>query len=57
VAQLFENVPALHELAPTGKEAPFGVAQLCLLVLFVIATIYAVKKFRLETMPALKRAA
>jgi hypothetical protein len=57
VAQLFEKVPALHALAPTGKEPPFGVAQLVLLVAFVVLTIFAVKKFRVETVTILKRAA
>ena len=35
VAQLFDKVPALHELAPTQSEPPFGVAQLVVLVIFV----------------------
>ncbi|HEY1465390.1 MAG TPA: hypothetical protein VGF44_18390 [Terriglobales bacterium] len=45
VVQSFEKVPALHALAPTQKEAPFAVAQLVLLVLFIIFTIIAAKKF------------
>ena len=49
VVQLFEKVPALHALAPTQKEPPFGIAQLTLLVLFVVITIVAAKKFRSET--------
>jgi hypothetical protein len=47
VVQLFEKVPALHALAPTQKEPPFAVAQLLLLVLFVVVTVMAVKRFRI----------
>ncbi len=46
VVQGFEKVPALHALAPTQKEPPFAIAQLVLLVLFVVLTTYAVKRFR-----------
>ncbi len=28
IAQLFMKVPALHDLAPTGKEPPFLIAQI-----------------------------
>jgi hypothetical protein len=48
VAQSFEKVPALHALAPTQKEPPFAVAQLILMVLFIVATVMAVKRFHLE---------
>ena len=41
------KVPALHSLAPTGSEPPFAVAQGLNLVLFIVLTIFAVKKFRL----------
>ena len=47
VVQSFEKVPALHELAPTGKEPPFLAAQLLLLVLFVVLGVLSVKKFKL----------
>jgi hypothetical protein len=65
VVQLFEKVPALRTLAPTQKEPPFGIAQLLVLVLFVVATVYAVKRFRPDagiaggasSRPAQKRAA
>ncbi len=53
VVQSFEKVPALHALAPTQKEAPFAVTQLLLLVLFVIAGVMAVKRFRPDA-PSLK---
>jgi len=46
VVQLFEKVPAIKALAPTQKEPPFGIAQLTLLVLFVVLTAVAAKKFR-----------
>lgn len=45
VVQSFEKVPGLHALAPTQKEAPFGIAQLSVLVLFIALTALAVKRF------------
>ncbi len=45
VVQLFLKVPALHDLAPTGTEPPFAIAQGLLLVLFIVLTIRAVSKF------------
>ena len=44
--QAFEKVPALRALAPTQKEPPFGITQLLALILFVVATVYAVRRFR-----------
>jgi hypothetical protein len=46
IAQLFEHVLALHALAPTQTEAPFKIAQLLLLILFIICIAAAAKKFR-----------
>ena len=46
VAQAFMKAPALHALAPTGKEPPFLATQLALLALFVVLTILAVKRFK-----------
>lgn len=46
VVQAFLKVPALHALAPNGKEPPFLVAQLVVLALFVLLTIVAAKRFR-----------
>jgi hypothetical protein len=46
VVQLFLKVPALHAMAPTGSEPPFLVAQVTVLVLFIVLTVLAVKKFR-----------
>ena len=45
IAQAFMKVPALHALAPTGKEPPFLIAQLRVMLIFVVLTILAVKKF------------
>ena len=46
VAQLFLKVPSLHALAPNGKEPPFAIAQLVLMVIFVVLGVKAVKRFR-----------
>ena len=46
VVQSFQKIPALHALAPAGKEPPFAIAQLALLVAFIVLTTLAVKKFR-----------
>lgn len=46
VVQSFLKVPALHALAPTQKEPPFAIAQLVVLVLFVLLTVKAAKNFR-----------
>jgi hypothetical protein len=45
IAQSFMKVPPLHELAPNGSEPPFAIAQGLLLIIFVLLTIFAVKKF------------
>jgi hypothetical protein len=50
VVQLFLKVPALHVLAPTGKEPAFLVAQIVVLALFVVLTIAATKRFRIEAL-------
>jgi len=46
VVQLFEKVPSLHALAPTQKEPPFGIAQLAVLLIFIVLTVLGVRKFR-----------
>jgi hypothetical protein len=46
VAQSFEKVPALHGIAPTQSSPGFGITQLALLVVFVLLTIRAFKRFR-----------
>jgi hypothetical protein len=43
--QSFEKIPTLKVLAPTQSEPPFLVAQVAVLVLFVVLTIVSGKKF------------
>lgn len=57
VVQSFLKVPALHALAPKGNEPPFAIAQGILLLLFIVAGILAVKKFRQVDATTLSRAA
>jgi hypothetical protein len=45
VAQLFGKVPALKELAPTGSEPPFIVAQVIVMVAFIVLGVLATRKF------------
>jgi hypothetical protein len=45
IAQMFQKVPALHALAPTGTEAPFKIAQLLLLIVSIVLITLAAKKF------------
>ena len=45
VVQLYQKVPALHALAPTQTEAPFIATQVVTLLLFLLLTILAVRKF------------
>lgn len=46
VVQSFEKVPQLRALAPTQKEPPFAVVQLFVLLVFAVATGFALKRFR-----------
>jgi hypothetical protein len=46
VVQSFMKVPALHALAPAGKEPPFAIAQLVVLVAFAALWWKANKGFR-----------
>lgn len=46
VAQLFAKVPSLKALAPTQTEAPFVIAQLVVMTLFVVLTVVANRGFR-----------
>ena len=41
VVQAFLKVPALHALAPTQAESPFAVAQIALLLIFMVAVVVA----------------
>jgi hypothetical protein len=52
VIQAFLKVPALKAMAPTQKEPPFVVAQLAVLLIFVVLTILAARKFHTEPMHA-----
>lgn len=45
VVQSFEKVATLKAMAPTQSEPPFLVAQVVVLVLFIVLTIIAAKKF------------
>jgi hypothetical protein len=48
VVQSFQKIAPLRALAPTQKEPPFAVAQGAVLLLFVVLTTLAVKRFRAE---------
>jgi hypothetical protein len=48
IAQTFQKVPALKAIAPTQSEPPFAIAQLVVLVLFVVFGVAAAIKFRNE---------
>lgn len=52
IVQLFTKIPALHELAPTQSEAPFKVAQLVALLVFIVLGVLAAKNFRAEQFSA-----
>jgi len=45
VAQLFAKVPTLKELAPTGTEPPFIVAQVIVMVAFIVLGVLGTRKF------------
>lgn len=47
VAQSFGKIPALKALAPTQTEPPFAIAQIIVMIFFILIGIYSVKKFRL----------
>jgi hypothetical protein len=55
VAQLFAKVPALHDLAPTQTEPPFGITQVVVLAVFVVLGRQAVRRAR--TLPSSPRPA
>ena len=52
VVQSFEKVPALRALAPTQSEAPFKIVQLLALLLFIVLTVLAFRRFRV--VPAIR---
>ena len=49
VVQAFQKVPALKELAPTQSETPFKIAQLAVLLCFIVLGVFAAVRFRGET--------
>jgi hypothetical protein len=46
VAQGFLKVPFLHDLAPTGSEPPFRIAQGIVLLVFIVLGVLAARRFR-----------
>jgi hypothetical protein len=46
IVQAFMKVPALRAMAPTQSEPPFAIAQGIVLVIFIVLTIAAARKFR-----------
>jgi len=46
VVQAFQKIPALHALAPTQKEPPFAIAQLSVLIIFIVLGTLATRSFR-----------
>jgi hypothetical protein len=57
VVQAFEKIPALHAVAPQGKEPPFAIAQLILLVAFLVLGTLATRRFRAELVQVRRTAA
>jgi hypothetical protein len=45
IAQSFDKVPAMKAIAPTMSSPAFGITQIALLVVFILLTVRAVKKF------------
>ncbi len=43
IVQLFQKIPALHEVAPTLSELPFAVTQFLILATFIGLTVAAIK--------------
>jgi hypothetical protein len=48
VVQSFQKLPFLRSLAPTQSEPPFQIAQVVVLLIFILAGIAAVRKFHPE---------
>lgn len=46
VVQSFLKIPALKAVAPTQKEPPFAIAQLTVLVIFIVLGTLAARKFK-----------
>jgi hypothetical protein len=54
IVQAFLKVPALHALAPNGKEPPFAITQLVVLVIFGWLTIRAARRFQGPAVPSIR---
>jgi hypothetical protein len=52
IVQAFEKIPGLHDLAPTQTETPFKIAQIVVLVTFLVLGIRAIGKFHPAPIPA-----
>jgi uncharacterized membrane protein SirB2 len=48
VVQAFQKISALHALAPTQSEPPFLIAQVAVLVVFVVLGVIAVVRPRAQ---------
>jgi hypothetical protein len=48
VVQAFQKLPVLHPLAPTQSEPPFLIAQIGVLIIFVVMGVLAVIRFHPE---------
>jgi hypothetical protein len=48
---------ALKAIAPTQKELPFAIAQIAFLAIFVLLTVFAARRFRVESMTVTKSSA
>jgi hypothetical protein len=46
IAQMFQKIPSLKELAPTQSEPPFQITQVVVLILFIALIATAVSKVR-----------
>ena len=57
IVQLFQKVPMLKAMAPTQSEPPFLLTQLVVLALFVVLTVVAAIKFRIEPVTTRARTA
>jgi|SRR6266853_674011 len=53
VAQAFAKVPALKVMAPTQSEPPFLISEFIVMALFIVLSIAAIKRFRVESSGAI----
>jgi hypothetical protein len=45
VVQTFQKISFFRSLAPTQSEPPFAIAQIAVLIIFIVLGVFAVKKF------------